>query len=109
MSAPKIEVNYEMLDQVSAKFLQQGDEAEQMLQNIRNHMDSLQGEWIGEGSNAFFSEMSDLVLPAATKLVQAHNEAGNASKRIAELMSTAEEEAASAFQVAIQANGLSTI
>lgn len=101
MSAPKIEVNYEMLDQVSAKFLQQGDEAEQMLQNIRNHMESLQGEWIGEGSTAFFEEMENLVLPGITRLVQALNEAANVSKQISEVMSSAEEEAANTFQVII--------
>ncbi|MGB1253725.1 MAG: WXG100 family type VII secretion target, partial [Candidatus Promineifilaceae bacterium] len=59
-----IQADYEMLEQVSAKFVQQSEAAQQMLQDISNRMQALEGEWIGEGSTAFFAEMSDLMLPS---------------------------------------------
>lgn len=96
-----IEANYEALDQVVARFMQQSESAEQMLQSVRSHMESLQGEWIGEGSDAFFAEMSDEVLPACDRLVQALQAASEVTRQTATVMLNAEEEASGAFQVAI--------
>lgn len=96
-----IEANYEALDQVSARFMQQSESAEQMLQNVRTHMESLQGEWIGEGSDAFFAEMCDEILPACDRLVQALQAGSEVTRQAATVMLNAEEEASGAFQVAI--------
>ena len=101
MSAPRIEANYEMLETVIQKFTQQGDAVEQMLQNVRNHMEDLRNEWIGEGSEAFFNEMDDLVLPGVNRLCQALAEASQMVKDASDTMSDAEEEAANGFQVCI--------
>lgn len=99
MAAPQIEADYELLEEVSSRFVQQGDAIDQMLQNIRNNMDNLQGEWIGEGSEAFFNEMTDLVIPAVQRLSQALHQTGSTTKQISTVMSGAEEESSNSFQV----------
>lgn len=97
MAADTIQADYEMLEQVTSKFSQQGDEIQQMLQNVRNHMDSLQGEWMGDAADAFNAEMADLILPSGERLHQALVEAGQATQRIGQLISSAEEEARNGF------------
>lgn len=99
MAAPKIEADYDLLDQVSQRFAQQGDAIAQMLQNVRSKMDQLNGEWIGEGSASFFNEMSDLVLPGVDRLQQALENANNVTKQIGQVMKSAEEEASNTFQL----------
>ncbi|MGB1253652.1 MAG: WXG100 family type VII secretion target [Candidatus Promineifilaceae bacterium] len=94
-----IQVDYEMLEQVSAKFVQQCEAAQQMAQDITNRMQALEGEWIGEGSVAFFAEMSDLMVPSMQRLVDSLSEAGEATNRIAQVYANAEEEASNSFSV----------
>lgn len=101
MAAEVVSANYEMLEQVSSKFTQQGDAISQMLQNVRAKMDALQGQWIGKGSEAFFAEMADEILPACDRLQQALEEAGTTTKQMSEVLGNAEDEAANAFQVAV--------
>lgn len=97
--AETIQADYEALEQISQRFMQQGDTLEQMNQNLRNRMDQLQSSWKGMGSDAFFAEMGDEVLPAADRLRHAMDEASNITKQIATALSAAEEEAGNAFQV----------
>lgn len=96
-----VQANYEMLETVSSKFTAQADSAQQMAQDVRACMDSLQGQWIGKGSDAFFNEMGDLVLPGCDRLIQALQEASNRVKQISELMKNAEQEASGGFRVTI--------
>jgi WXG100 family type VII secretion target len=56
------------------------------------------GGWIGEGSQAFSSEMEDLVFPVSDRLKQALQEAGQAATQIAQAVKQAEEEASSLFK-----------
>jgi WXG100 family type VII secretion target len=99
--AETIQADYEALEQISQRFMQQGDAVEQMNQNLRNRMDQLQGSWKGMGSEAFFAEMGDEVLPAADRLRQAMEDASNVTKQIANALSAAEEEAGNSFQVRV--------
>ncbi len=99
--AETIQADYEALEQISQRFMQQGDAVEQMNQNLRNRMDQLQSSWKGMGSEAFFAEMGDEVLPAADRLRQAMEDASNVTKQIANALSAAEEEAGNSFQVRV--------
>ena len=94
-----IQADYEMLEQVSAKFVQQSDTAQQMLQDVNNRMQALDGEWMGEGSVAFFAEMNDLIIPSIQRLVDSLTEAGEVTNRIAQTCADAEEEARNSFAV----------
>lgn len=97
--ADTIQANYEMLDEVSKKFTAQGDALEHMLQNVRNHMQALEGEWIGKGHDAFFREMGDTVIPACDRLCKAFQQAAAGTKQIATVARNAEQEASGSFQV----------
>jgi len=97
--ADLIEADYDVLEQVSRRFSQQGDEIQQMLQNIRNRMGQLQNSWEGRGSQAFFAEMQDEVVPGIDRLRHALEDAGNVTKQVAETLSQAEEEAGNSFRV----------
>ncbi|MCA9935277.1 MAG: WXG100 family type VII secretion target [Ardenticatenaceae bacterium] len=99
--AETIQADYEVLEQIAQRFTQQGDEVEQMNQNLRSRMDQIQSTWQGMGSEAFFAEMGDEVLPASDRLRQALEQAGNITKQIATALSAAEEEAGNSFQVSV--------
>jgi WXG100 family type VII secretion target len=69
-----------------------------MLQQVRCSMDKLKSDWIGRGSEAFFSEMDGEVLPAVVRLQQALQQANQVSKEIVQTMQQADEEASSPFK-----------
>ncbi len=93
-----IQADYDQMEQVASRFMNQSQAVQQMLQSVRNAMSNLEGEWIGEGSDAFFSEMQDEVLPASQRLQEALEEAGQVTKQIVELVKQAEDEASSRFK-----------
>ena len=76
----------------------QAQATEQMLGKVRSSMSNLEnGGWIGRGSDAFFGEMHDEVLPAVERLRQALEEANRVTNQISQVMKQAEEEACSPF------------
>ncbi|MCA9874865.1 MAG: WXG100 family type VII secretion target [Ardenticatenaceae bacterium] len=97
--ADLLEADYDILEQVSRRFSQQSDEIQQTLQNIRHRMDRLQNSWEGRGSKAFFAEMENEVVPAIHRLRHALDDAGTVTKKVAETLNQAEEEAGNSFQV----------
>jgi WXG100 family type VII secretion target len=96
--ADEVKADYEQLEQVANKFSSQSEEIQQMLQLVNNHMDQLEPDWIGRGSEAFFSEMQGEVLPAVMRLQQALEEANRVTKEVVQTMQDAEEEASSPFR-----------
>jgi len=97
--ADEVKADYEQLEQVASKFSSQSEEIQQMLQTVKNNMDQLEPDWIGRGSEAFFSEMQSEVLPAVMRLQQALEEANRVTKEVVQTMQDAEEEASSPFRV----------
>ena len=96
--ADEVKADYEQLEQVASKFSSQSEEIQQMLQTVKNNMDQLEPDWIGRGSEAFFSEMQSEVLPAVMRLQQALEEANRVTKEVVQTMQDAEEEASSPFR-----------
>jgi WXG100 family type VII secretion target len=91
--ADKSEVNYEQLSGISKKFKSESDAVNQLLSQTKGRVDSLHGTgWIGRGSDQFFNEMNDKLLPSLANLVQALAAAGAASDAIAKIYRTAEEQ-----------------
>jgi WXG100 family type VII secretion target len=97
--ADEVKADYEQLEEVANKFSNQSEEIQQMLQLVKNNMDKLEPDWIGRGSEAFFSEMQSEVLPAVMRLQQALEEANRVTKEVVQTMQDAEEEASSPFRV----------
>lgn len=93
-----MQAQYESLQQVSKKFAQESQDTAQTLQQVGNRMKKLQETWLGLGSQAFFAEMGDEVLPAAKRLQEALSEAARATNEIAQMIKQAEEEAAGCFK-----------
>jgi len=95
----EIRADYDRLEQVAGKFANQAQAIQQMLQQVRGSMDPLEGGgWVGKGSDAFFAEMNDEVLPANDRLQQALEEAGRVTKQIIQTVKQAEEDASSPFR-----------
>ena len=91
----QVVADYEQLDQVGVRFGQQRETVQDVMQAVQTQLNGLQGEWIGRGSDAFFSEMMDEVVPATGRLIQAIEEAQRTTKAIINLMEQADEEASS--------------
>ncbi len=96
--ADEIRVDYRQLSQVASQFSRQATAINQMRQRVRRSMSQLRGSWIGKGSDQFFAEMDDKVLPATERLYKALQEASSVTKQIAQLVQQAEQDAAAPFQ-----------
>ncbi len=95
----EIRADYDRLEQVAGTFANQAQAIQQMLQKVKGSMDPLEGGgWVGKGSDAFFSEMNDEVLPANDRLQQALEEASQVTKKIVQTVKQAEEDASSPFR-----------
>lgn len=95
----EIRADYDALEQVANQFAAQSQAIQQMLQNVKSTMDPLLGGgWIGEGSDAFYSEMESVALPATQRLQQALEEASNVTKQIMQTVKQAEEDASAPFR-----------
>jgi WXG100 family type VII secretion target len=96
--ADQIQVNYEVLNEMENKFVQLAEGVQEMATKIKSRDNSLrQGGWIGRGSDAFYAEMDDLVMPAIARLRRALDEGGQALNRMARIFDEAEQEAQSGF------------
>lgn len=96
--ADHVEINYDEMADIAQSFDQQGEEAGQMLRAILSQVDNLRaGGWAGQGANAFFAEMDDLILPALNRLVSALQQAADVARATAYQFGEAEQEAAHLF------------
>ncbi|MCB0077377.1 MAG: WXG100 family type VII secretion target [Anaerolineales bacterium] len=93
-----IRANYDELENIAKRFDDSSQVIEEMLNMIKGSMQNLEGEWIGRGSEAFFAEMKDEVLPAVMRLQNALTEAAGVTRKIVETVRGAEEEAAGLFR-----------
>lgn len=92
-----IQANYESLTRVAKVFAQQASRINQMRTRLNRHMMLLRPTWVGKGSEAFFAEMSDKVLPAVQRLALALAEADRITRQIQEILYHAEEQGATPF------------
>ena len=100
-----IQVDHEALENTAAKFSQQSEAVGQMLQTLQNAMNRLQNDWIGRGSEAFFSEMEKEIVPAVQRLIDALALASETTKEVNQTMQEADEEASTPFKDGASAGG----
>jgi WXG100 family type VII secretion target len=92
--AETIQVDYEALNKIAASFGNSHEVTQQMRDAISVHIDQLRaGGWIGEGADAFYAEMDNLLLPAFKRLAETMRNAEYTTKEIISEMQSAEEEA----------------
>lgn len=97
--AEKSEVNYEQMANISKKFKSEADGINQLLNQTRSRVEGLHGNgWVGRGSDQFFQEMEQLVLPAMNRLVEALHLAGAAADNMIKIYRNAEDQGQSVFK-----------
>ena len=93
-----IQANYESLKGVAKSFAKQSNEIRQLHSRLNRQVAQLRPAWIGRGSEAFFAEMTDKVLPAVQRLSAALAEADKVTKQIGEILQNAEGDGAAPFE-----------
>ena len=95
MSNAVVRSDHDQLKQIVQSFTQQADAINNMNQQIKSCVDTLQGgDWIGKGANAFFQEMSSSVVPSLVRMQKALTQAARVTNQVSQLMKQAEGEAA---------------
>jgi WXG100 family type VII secretion target len=103
MCAEHVRVNHDALDTIANRFQQQSDTLGGMMSELQGSYRPLKEDgWMGEGANAFFAEMEELLFPAVQKLVDALAEATLVTKAVSELMSQADNQASTGFRNAAE-------
>jgi WXG100 family type VII secretion target len=91
-------LNYDDLNSIVGKFRSEAQEIDGLLKQTKGKVDSLHaGQWVGEGSDKFFSEMEQSVLPALSRLVGALGHAGDVAQKIADTIRRFDDETKSFF------------
>ena len=96
--ADEVKVNPDELADVQREFQNQSMSIQDMFQKTRQQMETLEPDWVGLGSDAFFEEMQGEVLPAVQRLQEALEQAGMVTGEIVSIFQQADEEASSPFR-----------
>ena len=98
MSAPKIQADYDSLNEIARHFAARAQDTNRLIQTVDRCVDELRrGAWIGKGASQFYAEMEREVSPAMLRLRNALNDASSATTRIAQALERHEREAAALF------------
>ncbi|HLF03072.1 MAG TPA: WXG100 family type VII secretion target [Anaerolineales bacterium] len=102
MGAPCVRSDHDQLKQIQSTFSKKADDINQMNQNIKSCLQTLEGgDWIGKGATAFFQEMNSSIMPALQKLQRALGEASRVTQQISQVMQDAENETSNVFIIVI--------
>jgi WXG100 family type VII secretion target len=86
--------DYDQLQQIAQRFGLEAHQATMASGDIRSAMQTLQaGDWIGQGAQAFYSEMNTAVLPSLNRLIAALQSAQRTTLAIRAAFQEAEREA----------------
>jgi len=66
-----VQLNYDELTTLVKKFKESGEDYTRLHSNLRQRVQDLHKDWIGEGADKFFEEMEIELLPALERLAQA--------------------------------------
>ena len=99
MSAPIVQSGYPDLDALAARFAQQGEQVQTLMQRVAQRAEVLRsGGWQGRGKAAFLAELDGEVTPALLRLADALRQASQVTAEIRLLLLAAEEDAAEPFR-----------
>lgn len=78
-----IQVDYEVLANANSTFTRLAEDIRQMNNDLATRAAALRdGGWWGEGSEAFHSEMENVVIPTLERLYRALEEAGSVTNQV---------------------------
>lgn len=96
--ADTVNINYQEMAAIAKKFSQQQQQIVNMERRLKSAVQSLHNQgWIGLGSDSFFREMEDKVLPGVDRLQAALAEASQETNKISKMLTEAEQGAAGLF------------
>ena len=99
MPTNRTRANYDELNKIAQQWTQQEQATRQMLTSLRQCMDALQGgDWVGQGANAFYAEMTSTVLPSLNRLADALGAARRTTIAIRAAVQQAEADAAAVLR-----------
>ena len=91
-------LQYDQVNSIVGKFRSEAQEIDGLLKQTKSKVEGLHvGGWIGQGSDSFFNEMEQSVIPAVGRLVTALNHAGDIAQKIANTIQTFDQETKSYF------------
>ena len=91
-------LNYDDMSNIVKRFRSEAQEIEGLLKQTKGKVESLHNnQWVGQGSEKFFSEMEQSVIPALGRLVGALGHAGDVAQKIADTIRRFDEETKSFF------------
>lgn len=91
--AEEIVVNFERLTTVSSNMQQQADQVQQLINALNPKIEDLRaGGWIGNGANAFYQEIDNLVMPTLVALKKALEETQDTFTQMATDFNNADDE-----------------
>lgn len=95
----EIAVDFEQLEDIAIRFVHQRENVNRMLEKLSSKLEVLEnGSWLGAGSEAFFGEMRDTVIPKYERLINALSTAEQTTRRIIEANRNAESQASAVFR-----------
>ena len=91
-------LNYDDMSNIVGKFRSEVQEIDSLLKQTKGKVEALHNnQWVGQGSEKFFGEMEQSVLPAIGRLVGALGHAGDVAQKIADTIRRFDEETKSFF------------
>ncbi len=96
--AQEIQVVYDDLDHIIARFGDMADTARDCLSKVTAQVEELRGgEWIGPNADSFYGDYDDAMEPVLTRLAAALDQAADIVGQISAEFADAEEEAEGLF------------
>jgi WXG100 family type VII secretion target len=99
VAADIIQSDYDQLEAIATRFRGQAARTDAVQEHLKRRVEALQGGgWQGQGAVAFYGEMDAQIFPAMVRLARALEEAQSTTLKIAQIIRTAEQEAAQPFR-----------
>ena len=96
--ADLINVNYDQMKSIIQKMKGQQQEVETLFKQTKSKVDALHAnQWIGKGSDQFFNEMEQRVLPGLRRLAAALGTTAEKAQKICDSIRQADESTKSFF------------
>lgn len=94
-----VQLKYDELDQAAQKIADGSVRVKDMMIKWQSQVEVLKGgAWVGRGSDSFYDESDNLMLPALKRLEEALEALSNGLRQAQERMRGAEQECASRFR-----------
>jgi WXG100 family type VII secretion target len=94
------QVNFEELHHIATRLADEGEEMVEMHMRTRRMVDSLLYDgWEGLGSERFYDEMYEVILPALARLYEALSDAALTTRKISEIYGKAQADGAEGFNM----------